>query len=110
MGKTLQTITVILDNKPKLQQSACAAKHPPNCSDELTQKLVTEEQLWNKCLKDWKHEIKMNEIPTSILPKKKSAVGGGARAGTLIICPVIALTQWKVSRKRYLISICVIFS
>lgn len=100
MGKTLQTITTLLDNRPKLQHSLPGTKHPPSYTEEMIFKLNNEEQLWEGALKEWKHEMKMNDVPASVLPKtKKSGVGGGggARAGTLVICPVIALTQWKVN-------------
>lgn len=97
MGKTLQTIATILDNRPKLQHSPKGAKHPPGCSDELKENLIKEEKLWDQCLHEWDHEMKMINVPASILPNKKKSVGPGARAGTLVICPVIALTQWKVS-------------
>lgn len=106
MGKTLQSITTILDNRPKLQHSLPGAKHPPSCSAELKEVLVSEETLWDNSLKEWSHEMKMNNVPQFILPKKKK-IGerGGARAGTLVICPMIALTQWKVSRNLTLHSI-----
>ena len=100
MGKTLQTITTLLDNRPKLQHSTPGTKHPPSYTEEMKLKLNNEGELWEGALKEWKHEMKMNDVPASVLPKtKKSDVGGGggARAGTLVICPVIALTQWKVS-------------
>ncbi len=98
MGKTLQTIVTILDNRPKLQHSPVGAKHPPSCTKEMKEQLITEENLWDQCKKDWDHEMKMINVPSSILPKKKkSTAGGGARAGTLVVCPVIALSQWKVS-------------
>lgn len=100
MGKTLQSIVTILDNRPKLQHSTPGAKHPPSSSN--IEALKAEEDLWDKSLIDWKHEMQMNNVPKSILPKargKKS--GGGARAGTLVICPVIALTQWKTEIEKF---------
>lgn len=101
MGKTLQTIATILDNRPKLQHSPVGAKHPPSCTKEMKEQLVSEENLWDQCKKDWDHEMKMINVPSSILPKKKKSPGGGARAGTLVVCPVIALSQWKVSHLLY---------
>ena len=36
------------------------------------------------------------------VPKKiRSRDGGGARAGTLVICPVIALSQWKAEIEKF---------
>ncbi len=99
MGKTLQTITILLDHRPKLQHSLPGTKHPPSYTDEMKKNLDGEEKLWNDTLKEWQHEMKMNDVPPSILPKGRKndgGAGGGARAGTLVICPVIALTQWKV--------------
>ncbi len=37
----------------------------------------------------------MQNVPTKILPKKPT------RAGTLVICPVIALTQWKTEIEKF---------
>ena len=107
MGKTLQTITTMLDNRPKLQHSLPGAKHPPSCTEELKETLDKEEQLWEKSLNEWQHEMKMNDVPDSVIPKsmggKAKGKGNGSsssssRAGTLVICPVIALTQWKVNK------------
>ncbi len=104
MGKTLQTITTILDNRPQLQHCLPGTKHPPLFSEDTKQKLLDEEKLWDDSVEEWKHEMKMNDVPNSILPKKrKGSSVGGARAGTLVICPVIALTQWKV--KSFLLSL-----
>jgi len=101
MGKTIQTIATILDNRPNLQWSVPGSKHPP-CSDEERAKLVAEESLWDESLSQWKNEMKMNDIHESILPVgKKCRVGGGARAGTLVICPVIALSQWKSEIEKF---------
>jgi SNF2 family DNA or RNA helicase len=98
MGKTIQTITTILDNRAKLQHSKPGAKHPP---DEKEEREV-EDKLWCKALDDWKHEMVMNNIPKSILPKASSKhPAGGARAGTLVICPVIALSQWMAEIEKF---------
>jgi hypothetical protein len=102
MGKTIQTITTLLDNRPKLQHSQPGAKNPPLISEELKTALNTEEKLWGESLKAWKHEMKMNSVPSSVLPKQRKCVGG-ARAGTLVICPVIALSQWKVRSTAFLV-------
>jgi len=99
MGKTLQTIATILDNRPKLQHASAGAKHPQGANLEA---LKAEEKLWEKGLEDWKHEMVMNNVPKSIIPKARGKkVGGGARAGTLVICPVIALTQWKTEIEKF---------
>jgi hypothetical protein len=39
----------------------------------------------------------MNKVPPKMRPKKL----GGARAGTLVVCPVIALTQWKSEIEKF---------
>jgi len=106
MGKTLQTITTILDNRPRLQHSLPDAKHPPNSTPAQRTQLTHEETLWEKSLQDWKHEQKMNEVTHSILPKStpatnKKGSGPGARAGTLVVCPVIALMQWKSEIEKF---------
>jgi len=97
MGKTIQTIVTILDNRPRLQHSLPGAKHPPSSADLQERKL--EDRLWSANLLEWKHEMEMNNIPNSMLPKPKA--GGGARAGTLVICPVIALSQWKAEIEKF---------
>ena len=99
MGKTLQTIATILDNRPKLQHASAGAKHPQGANLGA---LKAEEKLWEKGLEDWKHEMVMQNVPKSIIPKARGKkVGGGARAGTLVICPVIALTQWKTEIEKF---------
>jgi DNA repair protein RAD16 len=41
-------------------------------------------------------------VSRSILPKSTSKkAGGGFRAGTLVICPVIALSQWKTEIEKF---------
>ena len=51
---------------------------------------------------EWEHEMKMNNIPTSILPKSSGKLSkGGFRGGTLVICPVIALSQWKTEIEKF---------
>ena len=97
MGKTLQTIVTILDNRPLLQHSQPGAKHPPSLSDYNARK--AEDALWNTNLDEWKHEMKMNNIVTSMLKKMK---GGGSRGGTLVICPVIAISQWKAEIEKFI--------
>jgi DNA repair protein RAD16 len=41
--------------------------------------------------------MNMNEVPTKLRPKEL----GGARAGTLIICPVIALSHWAAEIEKF---------
>ena len=53
--------------------------------------------MWNKASKEWEHELEMNEIPKGMRPKKRS----GQRAGTLVVCPVIALSQWKSEIEKF---------
>lgn len=102
MGKTIQTIATILDNRPKLQRSVPGSKHPSNSTIENAKKLVAEESLWDASLAEWNKEMKMNDVHGSILPKaKKGQVPGGARAGTLVVCPVIALSQWKSEIEKF---------
>ena len=103
MGKTVQTICVILDNRPKLQRALPGGKYPA-CADDTEKKAVDDEEaLWAKSVKEWEHEMKMNDVHESILPKggKNGEPEGGARAGTLVICPVIALSQWKSEIEKF---------
>lgn len=99
MGKTVQTITTILDNRPRLQHSRPGAKHPPSSSD-LAER-VNEDKLWSMTLDDWKHEMEMNKVDASLQRKAKGKQPAGARAGTLVICPVVALTQWKTEIEKF---------
>jgi SNF2 family DNA or RNA helicase len=94
-GKTIQTITTILDNRPKLQHCKPGTKHPPSAPDLEARN--REESLWKLALDSWHHEMKMANVPPKLIPKAatKNKTAGGARAGTLVVCPVIALTQWK---------------
>ena len=101
MGKTLQTIVTILDNRPLLQHSKPGAKHPPNATDIDQRK--AEEELWDKGSEEWKEEMNMLSVPSSLRPKgsRGGHSAGGARAGTLVICPVIALSQWKTEIEKF---------
>ena len=89
MGKTVQMIATILDNRPKLQQALPGGKYPACANDAEKKAVDDEEALWAKALKEWKHEMKMSDVHESILPKggKKGQPEGGARAGTLVVCP-----------------------
>mmetsp|Transcript_22813 Transcript_22813/g.42979 ORF Transcript_22813/g.42979 Transcript_22813/m.42979 type:complete len:234 (+) Transcript_22813:1239-1940(+) len=94
MGKTIQTIATILDNRPILQHATPNAKHPPACTD-LPQR-QTEEILWNESKQSWTNEMDVLKVV-----EKLRSNDGGARAGTLVICPVIALTQWKTEIEKF---------
>jgi SNF2 family DNA or RNA helicase len=95
--KTLQTITTILDNPPLLQHSKPGAKHPPAITGAALENWKRESDLWDKSVVEWNHEMEMNGIPTKMQPKKSKA----ARAGTLVVCPVIALLQWKTELEKF---------
>lgn len=87
LGKTIQTISTILDHRPMLQHSKPGMKHPPTEDLKARQ---DEEKVWEKSATDWKYEMDVLKVGKKLRPRD-----GGARAGTLVICPVIALTQWK---------------
>ena len=93
MGKTIQTIATILDNRPKLQHSKPGMKHPPTADLEQRQ---NEEKLWEETKKSWSSEMDLLKVS-----KKLRTRDGGARAGTLVICPVIALTQWRTEIEKF---------
>ena len=96
----MQSIATILDNRPLLQHSTPGAKHPPSSPDLAERK--AEEKLWDDSLTDWKQEMELIEVPKSLIPKARGKQpGGGARAGTLVICPVIALSQWKTEIEKF---------
>jgi hypothetical protein len=78
-----------------LQHSSPGAKHPPSSPD--LEARMKEETLWKTSLAEWKHEMEMHNVPKKLLPKKM----GGARAGTLVVCPVIALSQWKSEIEKF---------
>jgi len=100
LGKTLQSIVTILDNRPLLQHSKPGVKHPPSAPDLEVRK--SEEKLWDESLTSWKEEMELMEVPKSLIPKARGKQqGGGARAGTLVICPVVALSQWKSEIEKF---------
>jgi hypothetical protein len=67
-------------------------KHPPSAPD--LDDRIREEGLWKESLASWHHEMEMVNVPKQLLPKAtKNKLGGGARAGTLVVCPLIALYQ-----------------
>ncbi len=86
----------MLDNRPILQHSPPGVKHPPSSPD--LEKRQAEEALWANALEEWKHEMDMNNVPEKARPKGKK---GGARAGTLVVCPVVALSQWKSELEKF---------
>jgi DNA-directed RNA polymerase subunit RPC12/RpoP len=136
-GKTLQTITCILDNLPKvrdqreshtpttmrmsnilicafalqLQHAKPGAKHPPSSPD--LEALQKEEALWDQVLGDCHHDLKMANVPESVLKikKKKGMAPIGVRAGTLVVVPVIAIYQWQEEIAKFTVentlSVCI---
>lgn len=85
----------MLDNRPVLQHCKPSTKHLSTLTDfNIRQR---EEDLWAAAVKDWKHEMDMNKVPKKSLPKKF----GAARAGTLVVCPLIALSQWKAEIEKF---------
>lgn len=96
MGKTIQTIATILDNRPKLQHTKPGMKHPPTNAVDLKER-QDEEKLWDKTKVDWSSEMELLKVPK----KLRSRDGGATRAGTLVICPVIALSQWKSEIEKF---------
>lgn len=101
MGKTIQTITTMLDNRPKLQHIKPLSKHSPSAPD--FQERIKEDILWKDALKDCRHNLKMADVPDKVLvtKKKKGVEPIGARGGTLVVCPLIALTQWQEEIKKF---------
>jgi ribosomal protein S27AE len=83
-----------------LQHAKPGAKHPPSSPD--LEALKKEEALWNQVLEDCHHDLKMADVPESVLKiKKKGAAPIGVRAGTLVVVPVIALYQWQEEIKKF---------
>jgi DNA repair protein RAD16 len=113
MGKTLQTIAVMCDNRSKLQQYAAQPniKLPPDATEEDRSAATHEEGLWSGALQEWKHEMDMHNVPPKVSqpPTGRTGRGGGTsttgggppRGGTLVICPVIALSQWKAEIEKF---------
>jgi DNA repair protein RAD16 len=129
MGKTVQTISLILDHRPILQHCLPNQKHPPNQNKQRKVLVEHEEKLWEQAYIEWKHEMNMCNVSPSIIHamnpitktrmhrgKKRDTQNldtyaieeneaginrAGARAGTLVICPVAALTQWKNEIEKF---------
>lgn len=99
MGKTIQTIATILDHRPKLQHTEPRMKHPHTAVD--LKERQDEDLLWEKAEQDWASEMKLLKVPKKFIRSGHNGAGGGARAGTLVICPVIALTQWKTEIEKF---------
>jgi hypothetical protein len=76
MGKTLQTIATIMDNRPKLQHCKPGTKHP--FSDDLKER-EEEDMKWQKASDDWKYEMDILKVM-----KKIRSRDGGGRAGESI--------------------------
>lgn len=70
MGKTIQTIATILDNRPKLQHCKPGMKHP--LSDDLKQR-QEEDNLWETGRKDLHYEWDILKV----MKKIRSRDGGG---------------------------------
>ena len=94
MGKTIQTIAAILDRRPKLQHATPGMKHPPT-GDDIEERHA-EEDLWDETKRDWTNEMDLLKVS-----RKLRSRDGGARAGTLVICPVIALSQWRSEIEKF---------
>jgi DNA repair protein RAD16 len=65
---------------------------------------VREEALWNESLETWKIEMVKCNVPTHLTAPKSGKNKGGqlaVRAGTLVVCPVIALYQWREEIKKF---------
>ena len=88
MGKTIQTITVMLDNRPKLQHYNINGKRSPD--------FQREEKLWSEANEQWKTEMVKSNVPKKLQPKD-----GPLSAGTLVVCPVVALDQWKSEIEKF---------
>jgi hypothetical protein len=76
MGKTIQTIATILDNRPKLLHCKPGSKHPMEEGKERED----EEKKWDKCKEDWVYEMDILKVMKKIRSKD-----GGGRAGELLI-------------------------
>jgi SNF2 family DNA or RNA helicase len=77
-------------------------KHPPSTPDLDARK--REESLWKESLKAWHHEMEMADVPKKLLTtssKKEGKAPFGSRAGTLVVCPLIALLQWKEEIEKF---------
>lgn len=88
MGKTLQTITVMLDNKPNLQHYSNDRKRSPD--------FKSEEDAWKQSYNEWATEMEKSNVLKTLRPKD-----GPLRAGTLVVCPISALDQWKQEIEKF---------
>lgn len=79
-----------------LQHSKPGMKHPPSSPDLETR--IAEERIWGEAKESWQLEMEKLDVSSRIMPKKNRA---GARAGTLVVCPVIALHQWKSEIEKF---------
>ena len=98
MGKTIQTIATLVQHRPLLQHAIPGMKHNPTCND--INERIHEETLWDEALQDWNTEMDLLNIPKKFRSGGKNG-GARRRAGTLIICPVIALTQWRTEIEKF---------
>jgi len=88
MGKTLQTITLIVKHRPKLQHAMKGRK--------VGSELSLENYHWNTAEVEWSEEMDKSDVPRKLRPKK-----GPLRGGTLVVCPVIAMKQWKSEIEKF---------
>lgn len=100
MGKTIQTIATMLDHRPKLQHAKPGTKHN-HIANDLDERR-REEELWSRALSDWNDEMDLLKLPKKFRSHSSSrGENDGRRAGTLVICPVIALSQWKTEIEKF---------
>ena len=83
----------------QLQHSKPGAKHPPSAPDiDLRTK---EEKLWLEASENCRHDLKMADVPDEMFKSKKGSPTIGVRGGTLVVCPLIALHQWKSEIEKF---------
>ena len=124
MGKTVQTISCILSNRPKLQHQPFSASSvglgsvkkssnapvslcitidtPPEASSSAKVNSTTppspasEKQMWAIARNEWEEEFRIQKILDALRPK-----GGPQKAGTLVVCPLVALSQWRSEIEKF---------
>ena len=88
MGKTLQTIGCIMGNGAHLGKAQWGG-------EEEIAKGEEPDEPWGDALKEWREEMSLNEIRPSLYPSLP------AKAGTMVVCPVVALAQWKSELEKF---------